>query len=490
MPAKFTNNASATLASAITTSSTVISVTAGQGAFFPTLAGADYFFATLSDSSNNLEVVKCTARSGDSLTVTRAQDGTTARAYAAGDRIELRINAAAIDSKFDKEGGTVTGNLSVNGNTTLGDAAGDSLTVNAATISYANNPTISGAHSYSGNVSYNGNVTFGDAVGDSITINAGTVSTPNNLNFDSNTFVIDATNNRIGIGTASPTYSLSVENATSAYASFKVGVNSPLVVGQDSNGDTYVQNNANATLRFGANGAERFRVGPAGQLGIGGANYGTSGQFLRSNGSASAASWGDVVTAPNLRVITASGSFTVPAATLRVTCVGAGGGGAGGFTAGTNGGGGGGGGSSIAIVEGLTVGSTVTVTIGSAGTAGTTSTNGGAGGTTSFGSYVSATGGGGGTTTGGAGGAGGTVSSANVTYFFNAEGADGAYGVGGNGGSSMFGGAGVGARAAQGAGSSGNLYGGGGGGGGGATSTKTAGGAGAAGAAGVVIVEW
>ena len=404
MPAKFTNNASATLASAITTSSTVISVTAGQGAFFPTLAGADYFFATLSDSSNNLEVVKCTARSGDSLTVTRAQDGTTARAYAAGDRIELRINAAAIDSKFDKEGGTVTGNLSVNGNTTLGDAAGDSLTVNAATISYANNPTISGAHSYSGNVSYNGNVTFGDAVGDSITINAGTVSTPNNLNFDSNTFVIDATNNRIGIGTASPTYSLSVENATSAYASFKVGVNSPLVVGQDSNGDTYVQNNANATLRFGANGAERFRVGPAGQLGIGGANYGTSGQVLTSQGSGAAAVWQNPAGGANGTIFTTSGTFAVPGGVnvVKVTCIGAGGGSgsANGFTnksPGSVSSGGGGPGAKVVGYVDVTGQSNVTVTVGTGGAAATTSGNtvtATAGNASSFGAFLTAGGGG------------------------------------------------------------------------------------------------
>ncbi len=39
---------------------------------------------------------------------------------------------------------------------------------------------------------------------------SGAVTTPNGLNFDSNTFVIDATNNRVGVGTASPAYSLDV----------------------------------------------------------------------------------------------------------------------------------------------------------------------------------------------------------------------------------------------------------------------------------------
>lgn len=43
-----------------------------------------------------------------------------------------------------------------------------------------------------------------------------------------------------------------------------------------------------------ANGTERFRIGSDGQLGIGGANYGSSGQVLKSNGSGSAPSWGAV----------------------------------------------------------------------------------------------------------------------------------------------------------------------------------------------------
>jgi hypothetical protein len=56
----------------------------------------------------------------------------------------------------------------------------------------------------------NGNTTLGNASGDTLTFNASTVSTPNGLNFDSNTLVIDAANNRIGIGKASPAVALDV----------------------------------------------------------------------------------------------------------------------------------------------------------------------------------------------------------------------------------------------------------------------------------------
>ncbi len=96
MPVKFTNNASGTLASSITTSSTTITLTTGQGAQFPSLAAGEFFFATLVDSSNNLEIIKVTNRSTDVFTVVRAQDNTAARAFVGGDRFELRPVAAAM----------------------------------------------------------------------------------------------------------------------------------------------------------------------------------------------------------------------------------------------------------------------------------------------------------------------------------------------------------------------------------------------------------
>ena len=43
-------------------------------------------------------------------------------------------------------------------------------------------------------------------------------------------------------------------------------------------------------------GTERVRVGPAGQVGIAGANYGTSGQVLTSGGASGAISWADAAT--------------------------------------------------------------------------------------------------------------------------------------------------------------------------------------------------
>ena len=124
MGIKLTNNAFATLAAGINSSATSITLTSGQGARFPTLTASDYFYATLIDTSNNLEIVKCTARSTDVLTVVRAQESTTARAYSAGDRIEIRLTAATfVDSlnpvaalgytPVNKAGDTMTGTLTL-----------------------------------------------------------------------------------------------------------------------------------------------------------------------------------------------------------------------------------------------------------------------------------------------------------------------------------------------------------------------------------------
>jgi hypothetical protein len=60
-------------------------------------------------------------------------------------------------------------------------------------------------------------MTFGDAASDSLTFNASTASVANNLNFDSNTFVIDSSNNRVGIGTGQPSNPLDVHFSDSGY---------------------------------------------------------------------------------------------------------------------------------------------------------------------------------------------------------------------------------------------------------------------------------
>ena len=97
MAIKFTNNATSTLASGIASGATSLTVATGQGALFPTLSG-DYFYCTLSNTANTIEIVKVTARSTDTFTIVRAQDNTTASAFVTGDKVELRLVAAVLSN--------------------------------------------------------------------------------------------------------------------------------------------------------------------------------------------------------------------------------------------------------------------------------------------------------------------------------------------------------------------------------------------------------
>lgn len=91
----FTNNASATLSASITSGATSLTVASGQGALFPNPTSPDYFLVTIQGVSGTpIEIVKCTARSTDTLTIVRAQESTSASAFTGGDKLELRITAA------------------------------------------------------------------------------------------------------------------------------------------------------------------------------------------------------------------------------------------------------------------------------------------------------------------------------------------------------------------------------------------------------------
>lgn len=82
----FVNNAQTTLAGAISDIATTLTVAAGGGDLFPAPGADEYFVLTLSSpaaSSLVNEIVHVTQRNGDVLTVVRAQEGTTARAWAA-----------------------------------------------------------------------------------------------------------------------------------------------------------------------------------------------------------------------------------------------------------------------------------------------------------------------------------------------------------------------------------------------------------------------
>jgi len=67
-----------------------------------------------------------------------------------------------------------------------------------------------------------------------------------------------------------------------------------------------VDTGADGHFKVTTEGTERVRVGPAGQLGLAGANYGTSGQVLTSGGASGAIAWVD---ASQTVVIVDGGNF-------------------------------------------------------------------------------------------------------------------------------------------------------------------------------------
>jgi hypothetical protein len=103
MAVKFSNNAKTTLASAVSSSATSISVS--DASAFPTLAAGDHTYATLVQvaSLTTLEIVKVTAISGTTLTVVRAQQGTSAISFSAADLCELRVTSGLVQDALDEK---------------------------------------------------------------------------------------------------------------------------------------------------------------------------------------------------------------------------------------------------------------------------------------------------------------------------------------------------------------------------------------------------
>ncbi|WP_288077207.1 hypothetical protein [Pseudomonas sp.] len=85
---KLANNAVSRMAWNISNSATTIVLVSGEGALFPALAAGEWFPATIINSANALEIVKVTARSGDTLTGERG--GASKAAVRRGD---LRVGA-------------------------------------------------------------------------------------------------------------------------------------------------------------------------------------------------------------------------------------------------------------------------------------------------------------------------------------------------------------------------------------------------------------
>ena len=163
------------------------------------------------------------------------------------------------------------------------------LNLNAVNVAISTNVSIGGTLSVTGGVSIGGTLTYEDvtnidSVGiitarSDIKVGTGVTITPAGGGFFAG--ILTATNIKAESH-------LTVAGGNLTLLNGDLYVNDKIIHYGDT--DTSIQFDTD-TLIFETGGSERIRVGSSGQLGVGGANYGTSGQVLTSNGSSSAPSW-------------------------------------------------------------------------------------------------------------------------------------------------------------------------------------------------------
>lgn len=101
MGLKLANNVQSTLAASLSTGTLTMQVATGEGARFPVLGVNDYFYATLVKIAGGFpvrEIIKVTARTGDSMSIVRAQDNTTALTFSVADYVGMHVNVAVLEA--------------------------------------------------------------------------------------------------------------------------------------------------------------------------------------------------------------------------------------------------------------------------------------------------------------------------------------------------------------------------------------------------------
>lgn len=126
------------------------------------------------------------------------------------------------------------------------------------------------------------------------TISGLTVASPINISATTgNASIVAATGPDANININLTPKGTGVVNTTTV-ATFAAGTVTEPSIAATGDLNTGVFFPAANTIAFTTDGTEDFRLGPLGQFGIGGANYGTAGQVITSGGSGAAASWSTV----------------------------------------------------------------------------------------------------------------------------------------------------------------------------------------------------
>lgn len=153
--------------------------------------GANAFSTAIGSASNSYAQSIGTAGNNYSITLVAAANGWTNTVFG-----------------YSNTYAQIVGNASNNwANTKLSNATG----------------TLSGTLTITGDLIARGNVTLGDASTDTIYLNGTTISLGNNQNIDAGTLFIDAVNNKIGIGTTTPSSNLHVVGTANITSNLTVG---------------------------------------------------------------------------------------------------------------------------------------------------------------------------------------------------------------------------------------------------------------------------
>jgi hypothetical protein len=145
---------------------------------------------------------------------------------------------------------STTGSIQKNGSDVLTIDSSDNVTV-------VNNLSVSGTVSSTGAITFDGGVS-------------------GNVNFDSGTLYVDATNNRVGIGTSSPTNNLQIYNSGATSGQIHITNSSTgatatdgVLFGYDGSNDVLINNQEATAMKFNNNGSERMRIDSSGNLLVG-----------------------------------------------------------------------------------------------------------------------------------------------------------------------------------------------------------------------------
>lgn len=280
---------------------------------FITIPSGSIAFNLLSDTNPQLGGdldVNSNTITGLPATPTASTEATS-KAY-----VDAQISG--IDEVVEDTTPQLGGNLDVNGNTITGLPASPSATTEATSKAYVDTNFNNYTHpNHTGDVTSTGDgatVITADAV-DGSKIADDSIDSEHYV--DGSIDSIHIANDAVGANQLADTAVTAGNYTLSSITVDAQGRITAASSGTAADADKITEGNTEAEVvdtgsdghfKVTTEGSERVRVGPAGQVGIAGANYGTSGQVLTSGGASGAISWADAAAATSYPEKGAGGS--------------------------------------------------------------------------------------------------------------------------------------------------------------------------------------